>query len=275
MGVGAQLSFGGTSRTTVEGSGTLINDGELTLTNDTINAPLTNRNLLVAQANNSIIGSAPGAFANAKGATFRVEGTQSRSHADVTVTNGFTNDGTIELISTRTDFGLSASLTVTSGALVNQGLISVLQGPAGGGRTLAAELDNRGTVDIEKALSLGRSGAAHANSGSIRVNNGTTTVTGSFTQTTAGSLTFGIGGTVRGSEFGYAQISGAATLAGNLTIELTGGFLPSLGDSFEIMTFASLTGQFDTIDGLVLGNGLILTPVYSDTTLALVVVASP
>ena len=47
------------------------------------------------------------------------------------------------------------------------------------------------------------------------------------------------------------------------------GFSPALGNSFQVMTFSSRTGQFATINGLALGNGKQFTPAYTATNLTL------
>jgi len=64
---------------------------------------------------------------------------------------------------------------------------------------------------------------------------------------------------------GYDQINvtGTATLDGRLQIQLinTLNFNPSLGDSFEVMTFGSVVGDFAIFSGYDLGGGLYLAPV--------------
>ena len=39
---------------------------------------------------------------------------------------------------------------------------------------------------------------------------------------------------------------GVATLNGTLTVTLANGYVPTSGDSFQIMTFASRSGDFTT-----------------------------
>ena len=77
-------------------------------------------------------------------------------------------------------------------------------------------------------------------------------------------------------QFGVADISGAATLDGTLSISLIGGFIPSLGDSFEVMTFSSRAGEFSKIEGQGVGGGtgLRFIPNYSTDCLVLEVVAT-
>jgi hypothetical protein len=49
------------------------------------------------------------------------------------------------------------------------------------------------------------------------------------------------------SDFGVIDVTGAAALAGVLNINLTGGFSPTTGQMFEIMTYDSMSGAFGTI----------------------------
>jgi hypothetical protein len=69
------------------------------------------------------------------------------------VANGFENLGVIELTSEFSSW--SATLNVTAGALTNAagGVIRVLEGTAGN-RTLGFELDNRGTLEVERSVNL-------------------------------------------------------------------------------------------------------------------------
>lgn len=70
--------------------------------------------------------------------------------------------------------------------------------------------------------------------------------------------------------FDQFLISGDAVLNGTLNISLIDAFLPSVGDTFEIMEFGSHLGTFDTVNGLDLGGGLFLDAVFANTSLTLV-----
>ena len=67
------------------------------------------------------------------------------------------------------------------------------------------------------------------------------------------ALTFEIGGYAPGpgvpTENGFDQIniSGAATIDGTLEVRLLGGFEPEVGDTFDFLTFDSLSGEFDEV----------------------------
>jgi len=72
--------------------------------------------------------------------------------------------------------------------------------------------------------------------------------------------------------FAASRVNGeaAAVLNGTLEVNLINGFLPSLGDTFSIMTFTSSSGRFSAVTGNHLANGLVLVPRYSATNVALV-----
>src|SRR5438876_6300030 len=96
-----------------------------------------------------------GPFQNQAGATLRVASAANIISADLTVANGFINNGTIEL--TSTNGAITPALHVTSGTLVNAagGQINILAG-TGGGRTLDAQLDNQGTLNVADTLTINK-----------------------------------------------------------------------------------------------------------------------
>ena len=72
------------------------------------------------------------------------------------------------------------------------------------------------------------------------------TITGSFTQTAAGALGLDFAGDTTG-QYGALAISGSASLNGGLGIDLTNGFTLAPNDSFDILAFGSLTGNFASL----------------------------
>ena len=71
-------------------------------------------------------------------------------------------------------------------------------------------------------------------------------MTGSFTQTATGALDLDFAGKASG-KYGALAITRLATLDGALGIDLTGGFTLATGDSFDILNFGSLTGNFASL----------------------------
>ena len=70
------------------------------------------------------------------------------------------------------------------------------------------------------------------------------------------------------------RVSGILTLGGTLQINLINGFVPSLGQEFEVLTYGTVTGGFSSFDGQDLGGGLELQSSLGDNGLTLKVVAS-
>jgi hypothetical protein len=85
----------------------------------------------------------------------------------------------------------------------------------------------------------------------------------------------GKNGTVSGTFVNQGLVSadtaaGTINLNGTLNVSLINGFAPVFGNSFQVLTFASRTGDFATINGLDLGTGLRLIPVYDGSSLTLI-----
>jgi hypothetical protein len=106
--------------------------------------------------------------------------------------------------------------------------------------------NNAGTVNVN-AGTLGLTSPG-TNNGAITAAAGATlNISGNFSQAAAGSLTVQIGGTAS-TQFGHITITGSATLAGTLNIVLVSGFVPTSGQTFQVMTWSSEAGMFSTIN---------------------------
>ena len=84
-----------------------------------------------------------------------------------------------------------------------------------------------------------------------------------------------IGGLTPNQEHDQVNISNRAVLDGILNITLIDGFSPSLGDTFEIMTFGTRIGEFDTVAGTELSNGLYFGLDYGAERLVLTAIPEP
>lgn len=94
-----------------------------------------------------------------------------------------------------------------------------------------------------------------------------------FTQNADGMTVIEIGGTdgpgVDPSGHDQIQVTNDVSLDGLLEIQLINGFTPSMGDSFEILTWGgSRTGEFSLWKGsaIAANNGIAFKPVYNDAT---------
>jgi hypothetical protein len=187
---------------------------------------------------------------NSSGGSFAIQ-----NGRNFTTAGAFSNAGTLA-VGTGSTFTASGNYTQTAGDTDLQG----------------GKLAATGLVDLQGGV-LSGSGAVSGN-----VNNaaavgpgdsaGTISITGDYTQTSAGSLNIELGGASAG-QFDVLQVSGTATLDGTLNVSLINGYNPAPPDSFQILTFGSRVGDFATMNGLDLGGGKTLAPTYDATSLTL------
>ena len=74
----------------------------------------------------------------------------------------------------------------------------------------------------------------------------TMTVTGNYNQQADGTLAIELGGTLAGL-FDVLNVSGTMSLGGKLSVDWYDGFVAAEHDSFDILNWGSLIGQFDTL----------------------------
>ncbi len=173
----------------------------------------------------------------------------------------FNNSGTVEVESGTLHF--AAAYTQTAGAtILNGGNIATTPALQIQGGVLAGDGSISGNVASSGTVSPGLS-------------LGTINVTGTYTQTTSGLLSIELGGSPACGDFDQLNVGGRATLAGTLRIELIDGCQPILGQNFPIMSYASLTGVFDGVEGVCAGAGIVFELQYGPTALSLVVASSP
>ncbi len=226
--------------------------------------------------------------------TIRIEttGVQDRD-STLTVNNGaLVNLGTIE-----SNVGNNQGERNLNAALDNQAILHVNYS-----LTLnqsGATYTNHGTITIASGKTLrfdgggsftNTAGGAVQGTGILRVDEvtpsnsgivnpgtspGTLTITGNWPQTGDSILNSEIGGLTVGSQYDRVAISSVATLAGTLNITLIDGFEPAVGDTFQIATFASRVGTFETVNGLEIGNGKAFEVIYNSGNVTLQVVAVP
>ena len=144
----------------------------------------------------------------------------------------------------------AGTTTLTGGTLSATGLVNIQGGALSGSGTVSANLASAGQVN------------PGASAGAL-------SVTGGYTQSGAGVLNIEIGGTTAGSQYDRLSIGGVATLGGTLNITLINSLNPTLGSTFEILTFASRSGDFTSINGLMQSNGVVFSATYTGTGLVL------
>ena len=136
-------------------------------------------------------------------------------------------------------------------SIVNQG--TILASTAGQTLNIGVSLVNQGTlISGSGTLQL----ANLTNAGTLIAGAGpAVSISGTYTQQAGGILEVQLGGTGAG-QFGRLTIAGAASLAGTLNIRLVNAFVPTPGDSFQVLTFGSFTGAFGSVNDLNPGDGI-------------------
>ncbi|UCE61086.1 MAG: hypothetical protein JSU63_04915 [Phycisphaerales bacterium] len=95
-------------------------------------------------------------------------------------------------------------------------------------------------------------------------------VVGNYTQVAGGVLEIEIDGLNQGTEYDLVTVSGTASLAGSLEVVLpSSGFAPIPGDSFEVLSAGSVTGEFDPVNVPNLSPYLSMEVVYATDAVTL------
>ncbi len=98
-----------------------------------------------------------------------------------------------------------------------------------------------------------------------------------------GAFEVSLGGLIAGDTYDQLRITGIADLDGDgrgtslgeLRVSLVLGYVPVLGNFFDVMLFASRQGEFQDYFGMSLPNGLSLEPIWGSDRLTLIVVPGP
>jgi hypothetical protein len=175
----------------------------------------------------------------------------------------FSNQGQVVVRGALTRSVFTASYEQTAGATHVNGLLD-FSSPV---RFLGGRLSGKGTI-----AGLVENVAASVEPGEGL---GTLTAFGGYTQQSGGELTIELAGT-QANQFDVLRIlSGTATLAGTLNVQLvdpgTGLFVPQAGNAFTILTAtAGITGQFTSLNLPALTSNLAWKLRYTTNDLTLV-----
>ena len=138
------------------------------------------------------------------------------------------------------DLFVTDVLRVLDGAMVAAQSIEIEeQGVLEGDGTVQGEVTNRSAV---------RAGAPITDP--LEPSFGTLTVAGNYTQSMDGALLIDLGRPspqINEWDSDVFAVSGDATLGGSLEVQIVGFSTPPSGTAFEILTAASVTGEFDTL----------------------------
>ncbi len=173
-----------------------------------------------------------------------------------------TNNATIELHGAASNFGAIAQLSS------NNGTLRLVDGRAFNFQTTGEHFFNSGTfvkggtgtTQVTTGALIQNTGTFRVESGEFRTPNGFTssglvdvrsggllTLQGGYTQNASGTLRVEIGGGMTDGAPAPVVVTGNASLAGTLEIQLASGFDPIWGDAFTIMGYTTKTGTFSSV----------------------------
>jgi hypothetical protein len=148
--------------------------------------------------------------------------------------------------------------------------------------TGALNLVAGGTVSAAAPVSVGAGGIVSgvgtvigtlSNAGVVQPGNviGTLAVEGNYSQSAAGKVRIDLAGTTAGA-FDMLAVSGQGALGGTLEVDLSGPFVPQLGNAFALVSATGgLSGTFANADLPTLGAGKMWRLTYSATVATLAV----
>jgi fibronectin-binding autotransporter adhesin len=213
--------------------------------------------------------------------------------------------------------GASGSLLLTTdrvftnaGSLTNAGIVNVeissgtgkteliIGGPGvytqtGGTTTVDGVLSASGGINIEGGFLYGNAltttgtegtliGPVDLTGGTLNPGNavkllGTIDITGTFTESGSGILNIDLDGTVAGTKYDVLNVSGTAALGGTIDFVLNSAFKPVVGDTWDVLNYASETGSFTNVElpTAPTGDTYVFACGTTDCTLTLEVTPGP
>jgi Dockerin type I domain/PEP-CTERM motif len=117
-----------------------------------------------------------------------------------------------------------------------------------GGVTGSGQVNNFGAVQFNATSTAGTVSGA----GSTSLASAVTLNAGSFTQS---GLMLQLAGNTVGAN-SKLVVAGALTLGGTLTVNLINGFMPAVGNSFDLLDWGTLSGKFSSLVLPALSNSL-------------------
>ena len=154
-------------------------------------------------------------------------------------TTSITNAGTVTISSGATlstsgaAFQQSSGTTTVSGTLSSNETVSLTGGTLTGTGTVSASVSNAANVSPGNAAGTAA---------------GILTVSGSYVQTSAGTLTAYVAGTTAGTSYSQLSVAGNVALAGTLQVNLN--YSPQTGDAYQLVSessTSSLSGNFTNV----------------------------
>jgi hypothetical protein len=305
---GGQANFNAATSTTlttlsgggkIDGTGTLTTTGAFTWIGGSMSG--SGRTVIAAGASLNLPGTL--ALSLDTGHTLLNAGTGIvGGSSDLGVSSGavLSNTGSFDLRSNRNIYYISNSGTIYNSGVfsksagtgtssvnvpfINVGTVSAITGTISfngsyaqnaGSTTLAG-----GTINAASGLNIqggaltgvGQINGPVTNGGQVSPGSspGILTINGDYTQSPTGRLNIEIAGLVAGSDYDRLRVIGTASLNGTLAITTQNGYVPNIGDTFQVLIATTRTGAFPSVLGDLIGSDRRYVPAYNpgDVTLS-------
>jgi hypothetical protein len=247
---GGTYTVGGTVQLASANGGITTNAATLTLTGTSAKILDGTSNALSTFNNNT------GTFTLASSATLTTASSNFTNAGTVVVSKGTT----LTVGGTANSYNQSAGTTTVDGTLVGKGTtgISVTGGTIQGAGTLKTNVSIGGST-----INVGDSGKA-----------GLLSITGTYIQLSTGTMNASIGGTTVGTQYSQLKITGTASLGGTLTAALVNAFVPTVGQTFTVLTASSVSGAFSNTT-IAINTTEHFVVSYTSTSVVLTVASGP
>jgi cytoskeletal protein CcmA (bactofilin family) len=166
------------------------------------------------------------------------------------------------------DRNWNASLTATNSGAISVGINTRLKDV---NVTIDATSVINGSLNLDSGTSLSGRGQVSGNltnTGGIVYSSGLR-VHGDYVQGAAGTFAAQIFGSAASGSYSRMLVDGDVVVAGKLDITRPYGYVPVLGEQFEVISGATTSGTFDEILGASTGGGIKLHASYQSDTIAL------
>lgn len=256
------LSAGTLTGGTYSVTGTLDLPSGDTITTNAATITLTGASAEIKNPAGSGSNALSGFTTNSSTGKFTVTGGQALTDSATAVTNAGTmtvaKSSSLSLSAATGTYTQSGGTTTVDGTLTADGGVTFNGGSVfGNGGTLSA--GSSGTVTNNATFNIGDQ----------TLKAGKESITGAYSQTSTGALDVDIGGTTAGTQFDQLTISSSASLNGILNLDLINGFVPTLTETFEIMTASSVTGTFLTVNGTSINGSEHFGVVYNSNNVTI------
>ncbi|MDB9456309.1 beta strand repeat-containing protein, partial [Dolichospermum circinale] len=200
------------------------------------------------------------------GGTFNNSGTYTKTLPGENFIGDFNNTGTVEVRSGTIQFGKiythnNAKLILSGGNFIFNRALTINGG----------SIEGNGRIDV-KNIGMTNSGLLNPRlAGNTEF--GRLTINSSYTETNSASINIQLGGNIAGTNFDQVDINGTATFDGTLNISLLNNFSPTLGSTFDVLTYDSLSFLSNlNFTGLDINSTLQFLPQWFNNKLTLKVV---